>query len=236
MLVMTQKWRDLLFAHWACEPDVVRSLLPPHLQDLGVELDCFENQAYIGLIPFHMTDLRLRGLPRIPTTSTFAEINVRTYVTYRGRPAVWFFSLDTAHLLPTLVARLAFHLPYCFGSASVTITGHRENAIHATRVERRWPERSTSSIAARIGAPIETSPLAEFLTARWGLVTTSKSGAATWFGAIDHEPWPLHNATLLDLDDGLIRSAGLPQPSGDPLLLYSPGVTTSIYSLERIQS
>jgi uncharacterized protein YqjF (DUF2071 family) len=235
MKVMTQRWRNLLFAHWAYEPDLVRSLLPNHLADAGVELDCFDDRAYIGLVPFHMTDLRLRGLPPIPTTANFAEINVRTYVTYQGRPAVWFFSLDTGHLLPTIVARLAFRLPYCYGRASVTLTGHEDGSIYASRVERRWPNRAESSIAARIGQPIDTSPLASFLTARWGLVSTSgRPGSPIWFGPIDHEPWPLHSATLLDLDDGLVGSSGLPQPEGDPLLHYSPGVTTTVYSLERI--
>ncbi len=240
MKVMTQGWRNLLFAHWAYEPDVVRALLPRHLADLGVELDCFDGKAYVGLIPFQMRDLRLRGLPRIPTTSDFAEINVRTYVTYQGRPAVWFFSLDTAQLLPTAVARLAFRLPYCYGRASVTVTGDDEGSIHATRVERRWPDRATSSIAARIGPAIETTPLAAFLTARWGLVsTTHRSGtkqAPTYFGAVDHEPWTLHSAELLDLDDRLVAAAGLPRPDSDPLLFASPGVSTTIYSLERIQS
>lgn len=234
MKVMTQTWSNLLFAHWAFEPDLVRSLLPRHLSDLGIELDTFEGQAYAGLVPFQMRDLRIRGLPRIPTTSDFPEINVRTYVTYRGRPAVWFFSLDTPQVLPTLVARLAFRLPYCLARATVTTTGSYEGAVYASRVERRWPTRHTSSIAARIGSPISPTPLTEFLTSRWGLVATS--GDRTFFGAVDHAPWPLCDATLLDLDDHLGEAAGLPAPTSDPLLLFSPGVATTISSLERIGS
>ncbi len=235
MQVMTQQWRDLLFAHWAFDPDVVRTLLPTHLSDLGVELDLFDGKAFIGLVPFRMCNLRLRGLPAIPSTANFAEINVRTYVTVEGRPAVWFFSLDTAQLLPTVVARLAFRLPYCFGRAHVTLSGHDEGSIYVSRVERRWPNRATSSIAARIGPPKETTPLDAFLTDRWGLVTCSqRSSKGAWFGAVEHEPWPLHHATVLDLDDDLVASAGCGHPIGDPILLYSPGVTTTIHSLRRI--
>ena len=83
---MTQQWQDLLFAHWAYSPEVVQRLLPE-----GVELDTFAGNAYVGLVPFNMRNLRLRGLPPIPTTSNFAEVNVRTYVKSRGRSAVWFF-------------------------------------------------------------------------------------------------------------------------------------------------
>jgi uncharacterized protein YqjF (DUF2071 family) len=237
MQVMTQDWRHLLFAHWSYEPHIVQSLLPAHLRDFGVELDTFEGRAYVGLVPFQMRNLRLRGLPRIPTTSDFPEINVRTYVRHRGRPAVWFFSLDTPQVLPTLVARTAFRLPYCYARASVTVTGSDAGSIIASSVERRWPDTSHSYMAARIGQPIAATPLTDFLTARWGLVATASifgRPPSVWFGPIEHEPWPLNAAELLDLDDHLFSAAGLPAPVGEPSLLYSPGVSTTVFSLERL--
>ena len=41
-------------------------------------------------------------------------------------------------------------------------------------------------------------------------------------------PWPLHRAEALTVDDGLISAAGLPEPSGEPLVHYSPGVDVRI--------
>lgn len=237
MKVMTQDWRHLLFAHWSYDPDTVRALLPTRLAEHGVELDTFEGRAYVGLVPFQMHDLRLRGLPPIPTTANFPEINVRTYVTHRGRPAVWFFSLDTPQILPTLVARTAFRLPYCWSRASVTVTGSTPGSILASSVERRWPDRATSTLAVRIGDPVAPTALTEFVTARWGLVATASffgRRPAVWYGPIEHEPWPLQSAELLDLDDALITAAGLPAPQGDPLLHYSPGVSTTVFGLERL--
>ena len=228
MKVMTQNWNDLLFAHWAYDPNVVARLLPS-----GVELDTYDGQAYIALVPFNMANLRLRALPPIPTTINFAEINVRTYVRSRGRPAVWFFSLDTPQLLPTLVARAAFKLPYCFARAQVTRAGVGEGAILTSTVQRRWPTSASSSLAVRIGAPVTAGPFEDFLTARWGLVSASR-GNKLWYGPVEHEPWPLHTAELLQLDDSLITAAGLPAPVGDPHLLYSPGVHTTIHSLQRL--
>jgi uncharacterized protein YqjF (DUF2071 family) len=228
MKVMTQQWQDLLFAHWAYEPEVVQRLLPS-----GVELDTFEGKAYVGLVPFNMRNLRLRGLPPIPTTSNFGEVNVRTYVTSRGRSAVWFFSLDTQKLLPTLVARTAFKLPYCYGTTSVTLTGVGEGAILTSNVARKWPHHSSSAIAVRIGESVQPGPVENFLTSRWGLVSSSR-GDRLWYGAVEHEPWPLHRAELLHLDDNLVTAAGLPRPVGEPDLLFSPGVHTTIHSLERL--
>jgi hypothetical protein len=43
-----------------------------------------------------------------------------------------------------------------------------------------------------------------------------------------HQPWPLHRARALAVDDHLLTAAGLPSPEGEPLVLYSPGVDVVI--------
>src|SRR5260370_21119247 len=105
--VMAQKWHDLLFAHWAVAAEAIRRLIPKNL-----ELDTFQGQAWIGIVPFTMSGVRLRGTPGLPWLSTFPELNVRTYVTAGGKPGVWFFSLDAVNPLAVELARFWFHLPY----------------------------------------------------------------------------------------------------------------------------
>ncbi len=246
MRVMTQQWRDLVFLHWSYEPEVVRAAITTGLRGHGmdpdsVELDTFDGKAWVGLIPFRMRNLRLRGLPPIPTTSNFPEINVRTYVRSRGRPAVWFFSLDTPQLLPTAVARTAFKLPYCWARAEVTSTASErsvEGAVVTASVDRRWPAGGSTRIAVRVGETVAPTDgdheLADWLTARWGLVSASRRGNL-WYGPVEHEPWPLRRAEVLHLDDTLVTAAGLPAPSGQPHALYSTGVSTTIRSLERLR-
>ena len=45
--VITQTWTDLLFAHWPVPPQTLRTLIPA-----GLELDTFDGQAWVGVIPF----------------------------------------------------------------------------------------------------------------------------------------------------------------------------------------
>src|SRR5262245_19513709 len=45
--IMTQSWHDLLFAHWPVVVRTLRSKIPP-----GVELDLFDHQAWLGILPF----------------------------------------------------------------------------------------------------------------------------------------------------------------------------------------
>src|SRR6478609_9720678 len=101
--VMAQNWEDLLFAHWPVAADVMRGLLPREL-----EIDGFQGQSWIGIVPFRMSGVRLRGTPAAPGLSAFLELNVRTYVKAGGKPGVWFFSLDAANRLAVAVARAWF--------------------------------------------------------------------------------------------------------------------------------
>src|SRR5258706_2605399 len=103
---MAQSWHDLLFAHWPVDAAILRPLLPPQLQ-----IDTFEGHAWLAVVPFRMTDVRLRGAPAMPWLSAFPELNVRTYVACGGRPGVWFFSLDAGNSLAVGLARAWVSLP-----------------------------------------------------------------------------------------------------------------------------
>jgi len=104
---MTQIWHELLFAHWPVAPDILRALVPAVLT-----LDTFEGQCWVGVVPFHMSYVRPRGVPPVPGLSAFPELNVRTYVTLNGIPGAYFFSLDAGNTLAVALARKLFHLPY----------------------------------------------------------------------------------------------------------------------------
>ena len=76
--IMTQRWNDLLFLHYALPPEVLRPLVPDVLT-----LDTYKQRAWISVTPFWINHLRPPGVPSLPWFSHFAEVNVRTYVTLR---------------------------------------------------------------------------------------------------------------------------------------------------------
>ncbi|MEU7904771.1 DUF2071 domain-containing protein [Actinoplanes sp. NPDC049118] len=215
---LVQRWHDLAFLHWALPPEVVAPFLPR-----GTVPDTLDGVTYAGLIGFRMVRLgALRG-PGIPYLGTFCETNVRLYsVDGQGRRAVVFLSLDAERLLPVLTARALLRLPYMW--SRMRLEKDRDVVRYTSR--RRWPgpRGTASSMTVRVGAPIERpSALEHFVTARWGLHTRA------WGRSLhlpnEHPRWPLHRAELLDLDDDLLTTAGLPAPAGPPAsVLYSPGV------------
>jgi len=214
--VIRQSWFELTFLHWPFPPEAVRPLLPP-----GLELDLWEGKAYVGLVPFILSGLTHPSAPTVPWLSHFNETNVRTYVyDAAGRRGVWFFSLDAARLAAVIGARAAYALPYYWARMSVDAA---PESVHYVSTRRHGPPGITD-IAIVPGAAIpEPSPLEGFLTARWRLFAYRRQRLLV--ADVDHPRWPLQRATVSRLDETLIQAAGLPRPTGEPLVHFSKGTT-----------
>ncbi len=218
--VMRQQWRDISFVHWRYPAESVQEMLPP-----GLQVDTFDGSAWVGLIPFRMVGIGLGIGPGVPYFGTFPETNVRTYVTGAAGPGVWFDSLDISRLAPVAVARASYRLPYMWSKMGIGSDG----GSFTYRTRRRWPRPRGVDSALRIavGDPIsQPSELQHFLTARWRLYTMLRGRLAE--ARVEHEPWPLHAATVDYAKDSLIQAAGYDAPTGDPNVLFSPGVSVRI--------
>ena len=215
--VFHQAWQDLTFLHWPVAAARIAPLLPR-----GVRPDEHDGAAWIGLVPFRMVRIGVFSTPGLPYLGTFCETNVRTYsVDAQGRRGVVFLSLDAARLGPVVVGRAA-GLPYLW--ARMRITRSPGGAITYTS-RRRWPGPGpTSRIVVEPGEPMTAGPLEHFLTARWGLHTTSRRRAVYWPN--EHEQWPLRAASVLALHDELLAAAGFGDLSGvqPASVLFSTGV------------
>jgi hypothetical protein len=71
---MTQRWNDLLFAHWPVAASSIDPLLPE-----GLQADTFQGSAWLGVVPFWLDRIKVRGVPSIPGMGGFPDLNVRTY-------------------------------------------------------------------------------------------------------------------------------------------------------------
>jgi uncharacterized protein len=218
---MHHQWNWITFMHWRYPPGVVQSFLPA-----GLTADTRDGSAWIGLTPFLMEGVRPPGLPAVPWLSRFGEVNVRTYVRdTRGRPGIWFLSLDAARLPAVLAARAGYRLPYFWSDVDVRVAGTRIG-YHC---RRRDADNARCDAEVELGAPRARTgrdDLAEFLTARYRLFTVIAGRLAA--AEAEHPPWPLRHATVLSLDQDLLAAAGLPAPAGDPLAHASPGVPVRI--------
>ncbi len=220
---MLQRWHDLCFAHWPLPPSTLRPLVPREF-----ELDLFEGAAWIGVIPFWMSGVRLRFLPPLPTASTFPELNVRTYVKLSGVAGVYFFSLDAASRLAVGAARRWFRLPYFHASMHCE---ERAGEIHYRSRRSVSPNAELEMRYAPIGPAAETRPgsLEHFLTARYALFNQGKSGR-TLTTEIYHLPWPLQPARGSIATNTMAAANGIELPATPPLFHFSKYLEVLVWS------
>lgn len=180
------QWLDLLFAHWPIAPEQVRPLIPPSL-----ELDLWEGQAYVSVVPFRMSGV---GTAFLPMGQAFAELNVRTYVRHGGRAGVWFFSLDAASRVGVRVARRFFHLPYFDARMDVEALDegvrYRSERTHRGATPARLEMSYAPTGAVTVATP---GSLDDWLTSRYSLFSADPQGHL-YRGEVKHEPWPLQPA------------------------------------------
>ena len=227
--LLDQVWRDLSFLHWRLDPGLVAPLLPA-----GVRPDVHDGSSWVGLIPFRLTDARFGSGPVLPYVGSFAETNVRLYgVDRAGRRGVVFASLEAQRLAFVLGARVALNIPYTWARMRARHDGDR----YAYESRRRWPGprglRSRVEVEVLPGE-VADDPLADFLTARWGLFTAHLG--RTWFLPNEHDPWPLRRLRVVEVDDQLVAAAGLPGLThrAPDSALFSAGVRTRFGGPQRV--
>lgn len=213
---MAQSWHDLLFAHWPVPVEALRSRLPAPLTP-----DIREGETWLGVVPFRMSGVRLRGLPAVPWLSAFPELNVRTYVTVGGKPGVYFFSLDAANTLAVAVGRAWFHLPY----QRAWMRARPKARPCATRAAARSAAPTPAELRASYRAigPVsraERGSLAHWLTERYCLYSVDRNGRV-WRGEIHHAPWPLQPAEASFERLEMVEALGL-RLAGAPTSLRAP--------------
>jgi uncharacterized protein len=213
---MAQSWHDLLFAHWRVDAALLRPHIPAALQ-----IDAFEGQAWIAVVPFRMSGVRLRWTPALAWLSAFPEMNVRTYVSGESKPGVWFFSLDARNPAAVAIARAWFHLPYFRAQMNCE---ERDSWIHY-RSERTHPRAPVGTLEGRYqpaGEIFEPKPrtLEHFLTERYCLYAAGSRGQI-YRGEIHHPPWRLQAAEAEFARNSMVEAAGLALPSHEPLLHFA---------------
>lgn len=218
----TQRWRELLFLHWSVPVDAMRAVVPQKL-----ELDLFDDRAWVGIVPFLMRDIAPSWWPSA-LAFNFLECNLRTYVHHDGQPGVYFFSLEASSWLAVQAARTGWGLPYHHAKMS---------AVGTRFTTERKSDGAHLDVSYEVGEPVE-SPLGSrehFFLERYYLFA-EKSGRLVR-GQVHHVPYPARSATLKHCNESLIAAAGLPEPHGPPELVhYSEGVDVEVFAPVRART
>jgi hypothetical protein len=218
-----QTWCDLLFAHWRVPAEQLRRVMPAalplHLYDDG--------SAWLGITPFVVRGLRLRGTPPLPWLSQFPELNVRTYVELDGKPGIYFFSLDAARRAAVIAARRTYRLPYFHARMRAGREGERIDYT-SERIDSSGAPAAFRAHYSPAGE-ITHDHLARWLAERYCAYTVDESGRPLRID-IHHPPWPLQPAEGELEAQAMADQIGI-DLVGEPLLHFSARQDTLIWPL-----
>jgi uncharacterized protein len=256
--VMFMRWAELAFLHWPVPVELLRPLVPAPL-----EIDTFDGEAWVGVVPFRMERTRARLAPRVPTASTFPEINVRTYVRGGGRSGVWFFSLDAASRLAVRGARATLNLPYHHAEMAMAhappatplltpssdLPPEPEPAMNFGRstfgpggvrfVSRRTGRGAAAEFAGTYRATGDVyrampGSLDHWLTERYHLFG-QRRGGAVYAMEVRHAPWPLQPGAAVVERNTMAAASGVELPETPPLVHVAGALDVHAWPPERIR-
>src|SRR5947209_20096388 len=211
--IMKQNWHDLLFAHWALPPEQIRPLVPPEL-----ELDLLDGTAYLAVTPFWIGGARGRLMPPLPFLYKFCELNVRTYVRYKGIPGVYFFSLDAASLPACMGARAAYRLPYLHAAMLIRSDGKEFHYTSSRLQSPRPADFRGRYMPVSEARQREKNSIEFFLTERYCFYGVDHGIVLR--GYIHHAPWLLQDAAAEFEINTVARADGIELPASKPDLLH----------------
>src|SRR3954462_6808056 len=211
--VMGQTWQRLLFAHWRVPHDVLRPHVPKTLL-----LEEWDGSAWLGITPFRVAGLRLRGLPPLPLASSSHELNCRTYVRAGDRPGIWFFSLDASSRAAVAAARRTYRLPYRHARIDAGAGWFRASTDGGDFFRARYH-------GVGMPSPAKHATLEYFLAERYCLY----AGNGQLRAEIHHAPWPLQAA------EAALEHRGIApiELQGEPICHYARRQNVVVWSPEH---
>lgn len=219
--LLSQRWLNLLFIHWQVNETQLRAKIPEPL-----EIDRYDDKAWIAVVPFDMKGVTFNGLPAVRALSDFPEINVRTYVTYQGKPGVWFFSLDVPKQFAVWAARTFFHLPYRHAKVEVI---EEAQAIHYKHKMPNASFEATYQPQSKKSFKVDT--FEHWATERYCLYCQNKRGHL-YRTEVHHPKWPLQYAILSIQENTLLK--GWKLGAQHPSVLFSKHLDVVAYAPQKV--
>ena len=204
--VIQQKWSDLIFLSYEVNLENLLDRLPVEL-----EPDLYEGKAFVSIVPFIMSDIKFFFTPTLPF-SKLNELNLRTYVKHKGKKGIYFFTLDSDHLLGNFIAREFFSLPY------------RDAKVDIVKEENLLSVNSPSSLFLKIrhGGNDFDAKFSKWLTERYSLFTIKNKKVLR--GDVIHPPWSLEEGHVVQFNDEFSPQFGFSSRGESLHCVYSKGL------------
>jgi hypothetical protein len=233
--LMRQRWNDLLFVHWPVPVAAIAPLLPE-----GLQVDTFQGSAWLGVTPFWMDRMKIRGLPPIFGSRHFPEVSLRTYVRdlQTGTLGAWVFSVEASNLLAVAADCFLYRMPCHWAEMHLEQRTEREFSFDSCRRMSDKPvifqARYRGLGPTRKLAQTQAGSLESFLMERYCLYSRNRAGQPIRAN-LHHATWPLEEAEAQIGRNDLFAAAGIEMPEHEPVLHYSRRLTVYFWPAELLR-
>lgn len=180
-----QEWNNALFLHWEVEWSKLEQLVPKEL-----EIDLFNGKPWVSLVAFTMEKIRPKNLPAWKPISNFNEINIRTYVNYKGKSGVYFLSIEAGNNISCKLAEAISELPYRFSKMKRDTNSYTsENSKFNDHLKINYSLGNTTTNKTKLDT---------WLTERYALFQDTKTSINKF--EIHHVEWPITKIHLQELN------------------------------------
>ncbi|MBT5392334.1 MAG: DUF2071 domain-containing protein [Euryarchaeota archaeon] len=224
-----QNWKHLTFMHWKVDIEQLKTYIPE-----GLEIDLYNGDAYVGVIPFIMEKVRPRGLPWLPFISTFGEFNIRTYVKKDDVPGVLFLTLDAQSMVTCFHAPRSYGLPYRYAKAKVKIGKDGKYTWFSRRKKGGESLIGTTNSSGQLEQARDGS-IEYFLFERYSLYTWHEGSLHRAY--THHEPWKYCVAEVQVETNTLLESynLGISSPLKPEYIHMSTGVQVQTWNIQPVE-
>ncbi|MEY9970211.1 uncharacterized protein YqjF (DUF2071 family) [Lysinibacillus sp. RC46] len=217
--ILTQIWQDVLFLHWPVSPKDLEQYIPQELQ-----LDLYENNAWLSAVLFKVKGQRLRFLPPFPGVGTHLQLNVRTYVTYNGMKGIYFFNLDVTN---RFIVQIATKGSLSYRHSKIALKQIGNNFSFTSLYQGALDERLEISYQP-IASETSSSTFDKWLVERYH--SWSKWKNSLFRIDIDHMPWQLQRVHI-NIESNTLAPFVRESVQGiQPIAHYSKSKQARIYS------
>jgi len=176
-----QEWNNAIFLHWQVDLTELKKFVPKEL-----EIDLFEGKPWVSMVAFTMEKMRPKNMISFPPISNFDEINIRTYVKYKGKTGVYFLSIEGGSIVSCKLAKGISELPYRYSKIK-----REENSFNSSNTDFNDELKIEYIIGEKVS---KKDKIDKWLTERYALFQDTESSINAF--EIHHVEWPINNINI----------------------------------------
>jgi uncharacterized protein len=190
--IMQQTWSNLLFVHFPVSINSLKEVVPRSLS-----IDTYKEVAWVSLVLFTIENISFKNFRMFTLIPSFAEMNIRTYVTYKGKPGVYFISCDAGNRFVCNVVKRWYSINFYFAkNILININHNNQLFFKSSRMDKNTNDQNIEALYQPTSSVIshaKKGTLDYFLTERYCLFSCNIKNDL-FIGNIHHDQWPLQPA------------------------------------------